>query len=110
MLRTRPIQLLCTTAHLPLHDAFGKSISDMRYVLFYARRAFTYFCGVVIPQRTAQDLCVGDFWETKERRAAADFTTVIGVDRFLLVSMAEREDTSAVLQFLSSFDVARSII
>ena len=54
----------------------------------------------------SQDLCVGDFWETQERRGLAAFTEPIAVDRFLLVSSIV-PTPSAFFNFPTSFDPAR---
>ena len=52
-----------------------------------------------------QDLCVGDFWETQERRAITAFTTPVAVDRFLLVTTAKQTFVQAMFSFMSSFRV-----
>ncbi len=54
-----------------------------------------------------QDLCVGDFWETQERRNMSTFTTVIGVDKFLLITPAVAQDSLPMLMWPVSFDPSR---
>ena len=54
----------------------------------------------------AQDICVGDFWETQERRAIADFTTGIAVDKFMLVTMLESLESSSFAA-PTEFDTSR---
>ena len=41
-----------------------------------------------------QDLCVGDFWETAERRAASAFTSVIAIDTMRLYTTPASSATS----------------
>ncbi len=41
-----------------------------------------------------QDLCVGDVWETQERRGLSSFTTAIAVDRFMLITNLKEKSES----------------
>ena len=59
-----------------------------------------------VSERNPQDVCVGDFWETAERRAISTFSTVIGVDHFLLVSMAQTSTSSELFKFMSQFQLS----
>ncbi len=54
-----------------------------------------------------QDLCVGDFWETQERRSIASFTTAIAVDKFKLVTLLRPEDTQSLFVFPKTIDVRK---
>ncbi len=55
-----------------------------------------------------QDLCVGDFWETQERRSIATFTTAIDVDRFMLVTTVLPQSNAELFPFPGSFASYRS--
>ena len=44
-----------------------------------------------------QDLCVGDVWETQERRGLSSFTTAIAVDRFMLITNLKEKSESMFL-------------
>jgi hypothetical protein len=56
----------------------------------------------------AQDLCVGDFWETQERRSIATFTTAIAVDKFQLVTITAAPPPKSMFQFPTAFASSRS--
>ena len=62
---------------------------------------------LLFSHRTSQDLCVGDFWETQERRAIATFTTPIAVDKFLLVTSAVTVVNAPMFAFPDTFDPSR---
>jgi hypothetical protein len=53
-----------------------------------------------------QDLCVGDFWESEERRALTTFTSAIYVDKLMLVTMLKPLPTS-YFTFPVEFDSSR---
>ena len=55
-----------------------------------------------------QDICVGDFWETEERRGISTFTTTIAEDKFQLVTTARPMTAGSMFKFISAFDVSKS--
>jgi hypothetical protein len=55
-----------------------------------------------------QDLCVGDFWETQERRSITSFTTAIAVDRFKLVTLLRPQAAPAIFVFPEMPELSRS--
>ena len=54
----------------------------------------------------SQDLCLGDFRETFERRAVVEFTSPFFVDRLLLVTLTKPYSSSSALDF-GSFETSR---
>eukprot|EP00292_Cryptomonas_paramecium_P013196 CAMPEP_0113674476 /NCGR_PEP_ID=MMETSP0038_2-20120614/7436_1 /TAXON_ID=2898 /ORGANISM="Cryptomonas paramecium" /LENGTH=221 /DNA_ID=CAMNT_0000591053 /DNA_START=64 /DNA_END=726 /DNA_ORIENTATION=- /assembly_acc=CAM_ASM_000170 len=50
------------------------------------------------------DMCVMDSWETMERRAIAQFTTALAVDRFKLITVATPDAFTLSFPMPSSFD------
>jgi hypothetical protein len=49
------------------------------------------------------DICVGDFWETTERRQLAPMTASMAIDIFQLVSRSTEEGKSTIDFFASIF-------
>ncbi len=56
---------------------------------------------------TPQDLCVGDFWETQERRSITSFTTAIAVDKFQLVTLLRPPAAASVFEFPETPSLSR---
>ncbi len=54
-----------------------------------------------------QDICVGDFWETQERRGIAAFTTALAVDKFFLVTSSVTNTQPPMRVFPTAFDPSR---
>eukprot|EP00291_Cryptomonas_curvata_P019850 CAMPEP_0172158522 /NCGR_PEP_ID=MMETSP1050-20130122/4420_1 /TAXON_ID=233186 /ORGANISM="Cryptomonas curvata, Strain CCAP979/52" /LENGTH=503 /DNA_ID=CAMNT_0012827925 /DNA_START=62 /DNA_END=1573 /DNA_ORIENTATION=+ len=50
------------------------------------------------------DICVGDFWETPDRRGIAAFTTALAVDKFILVTSSVTNNKPPMLVFPAAFD------
>ena len=45
-----------------------------------------------------QDMCVGDFWETVERREIATFTTAMVTDQFTIMTIPDPSASDGVIQ------------
>jgi hypothetical protein len=54
-----------------------------------------------------QDMCIGDFWETHERRSITTFTTALLVDKFTIVTIVD-PDSNTEDGIPLSFPVQRS--
>jgi hypothetical protein len=80
----------------------GNAVSGKAFILTGGRDRFEK------PHFTerGQDLCVGDFWESADRRALTTYTSPIYVDKFILVTMIQSMSNSFFL-FPVQFDGSR---
>ena len=55
----------------------------------------------------AQDMCLGDYWETAERRKLVSYTTAYHIDKLYLMTLTESITSTATFDF-GYFDSSRS--
>jgi hypothetical protein len=91
---------ICLQRNVFLHKmCLGSSFGACRkYNIHIYAYQNHFYAPIISVTASIQDLCVGDLWETQERRGISSFTTAIAVDKFQLVTLAKSEpDTMFVV-------------